>query len=239
VSYDEIGGWKASAQAWIDSQAEAGDYSRRAILDPALETILGDVAGLAVLDVGCGEGRYSRHLARKGASVTGIDPVDTFIERARSLHPEGTYLVSGGEALTLPDRSSDLILSYLSLIDIPDYRAAIREMARVVKADGRIVLVTISNVASTTDRWIKDEQGRKLYRAVDRYMEEFALDLEWSNIRVRNYHRSLSAILQPFLEQGLVVDGFYEPLPDPDDAGYANEHRVPSFQIVTFRYPGG
>lgn len=232
---DDLGGWRTSAQAWIDSQTEEGDESRRDILDPALETILGNVQGLRVIDVGCGEGRYARKLASRGAIVTGVDPVELFVQRARQLQPAGTYLVAGAESIPLPDASFDLVLTYLSIIDIPDYRAAIREMCRLLAPEGRIVLVTISNVASTTDGWVRDDTGRKLYRTVDRYMDEFALDLEWNRIHILNYHRPLSAILGPFFESGLVVDGFYEPLPDPACRSYLDERRVPSFQIVTLR----
>ena len=233
----ELEGWKQSAQAWIDSQGETGDTSRREILDPALEPILMDVTGLKVLDVGCGEGRYARKLAKKGAMVTGVDPVEAFIKHARALHPDGTYVIAGGESLPFPDRSFDLVLSYLSIIDILQYRKAIHEMGRVLRSNGRIVLVTLSNLASTTDGWAKDEAGRKIYRTVDRYMEEFSMDLSWTDINIRNYHRPLSSILGAFFECGLVVDGFYEPLPRPESAEYGDEHRVPTFQIVTFRFP--
>jgi SAM-dependent methyltransferase len=233
----EIGGWMASANAWMASQGENGDVSRREILDPCLEKLLSSVRGMSVLDVGCGEGRYARRLALRGARVTGIDPVEAFILRARELHPQGEYVQAYGESLPFEADRFDIVLSYLSIVDIPDYRGAIGEMCRVVKSSGKVVLVTISNMASTTFSWCKDEAGRKLYRTVDRYMEEFTLDLEWSEIRILNYHRPLSKILEPFFEAGLVLDRFIEPLPEPNSQLYRDEFRVPSFQVMTFRFP--
>ena len=72
---DDLGGWRTSAQAWIDSQTEEGDESRRDILDPALVGILGDVRGLRVLDLGCGE----------GPRADGIDPDSIRTELTRKM----------------------------------------------------------------------------------------------------------------------------------------------------------
>lgn len=228
--------WKASAEAWIIDQGEKGDRSRRAILDPALEQQLPDVAGKQVLDLGCGEGRYSRILKSKGAFVTGVDPVRRFLDRASQLDPDSTYVEAFAESLPLKTDQFDVVLSYLSLIDIPDLEQAADEIRRVVKPSGRVVIVTISNLASTTDSWVKDTEGNKLYRKVDRYMEHFALDLEWRNIRVKNFHRPLSYVLSLFFERGFLMERFLEPLPAKQDRNFQEEFRVPNFQIYTFRY---
>jgi SAM-dependent methyltransferase len=230
------GGWSKSAKAWIASQGKLGDHSRREILDPALVDIIGPVDGNDILDVGCGEGRYARTLAALGANVTGLDIVDEFIARARNLHPDGIYFVGSAEELPFADQSFDLVLSYLSLIDVPDYKRAITEMCRVTKRDGRIVFVTVSNFNVTATGWERDKQGRKLHRAVDDYMEERILDLEWNGIRIRNFHRPMSAVLSEFFRSGALMDGFYEPLPAPDSPAYADEFRAPCFQIMTFRF---
>lgn len=230
-----LGGWDVSAKAWIAGQGETGDTSRRVILDPCVDRLLDKVKGLRVLDVGCGEGRYSRKLAARGAHVTGIDPVQEFLDVAKEKLPTGTFIKAFGESLPLPDASFDIVLSYLSIVDMPDYVAAIREMARVLKPGGRIVVATVSNVASTTDGWVKDASGAKLYRTVDRYMEDFSMDLAWSGIQIVNFHRPLSAILGVFFECGLVMDAFFEPLPPVDDPWYVDEYRVPTFQVMTFR----
>ena len=223
--------WIQSANAWIEDQGAKGDWSRRAVLDPALDEILVDTQGKAVLDVGCGEGRYSRKLQGRGAIVTGIDPGSQFVEHARSLDAVSTYVEGKAEELPFEDSSFDIVLSYLSIVDIADLQAASREIARVLRSGGELVIVNISNVASTTPGWVKDEGGNKTHRTVDRYMEHFAMDLEWRDIKIRNYHRPLGYILGLFLNLGFVLTRFIEPLPEPSDPNYNDEYRVPTFQI--------
>ncbi len=228
--------WKRSAEAWIRDQGEEGDHSRQRILDPALEDLFRDVKGKSVLDLGCGEGRYSRILKQKGAVVSGIDPVPRFIEKARSLDPDSIYLEAFAEALPFEDASFDVVLSYLTVIDIPDLLAASREVGRVLRPGGELVVVNISNLTSSTPEWTRDENGTKLYRKVDRYMDHFSMELEWRDIRIRNYHRPLSYLLGLFLNQGFVLTRFLEPLPAEEDPGYEEEARVPNFQIYTLRH---
>ena len=227
--------WVESAGAWIDDQGSDGDWSRRVILDPALDELLNNIEGKAVLDLGCGEGRYSRKLKKRGANVTGIDPVPEFIERARSLDTVSKYVEAKAENLPLDDSSFDLVLSYLSIVDIVDLESASREIARVMRPGGQLVIVNISNLASTTPGWVKDKEGNKIYRTVDRYMEHFAMDLEWRNIRIRNYHRPLGYTLGLFLKLDFVLTQFIEPLPEPSQPGYVEEFRVPNFQIYSLR----
>ena len=225
--------WIESAKAWIEAQGTDGDWSRRAILDPALEHILNDVRGKAILDLGCGEGRYARILNSKGAVVTGIDPVPQFISHACSRDSESSYVEGTAESLPFADGSFDIVLSYLSFIDIADLKAAALEIKRVLRDEGKLVIVTISNLASTTAGWVKNENGQKIHRTVDRYMEIFAVDLEWGGIRIRNFHRPLSYTLGLFLEQGFALTRFDEPLPKPSDPNFTEEYRVPTFQILT------
>jgi SAM-dependent methyltransferase len=228
-------GWEYSAEAWIRGQGEEGDRSRREILDQAVEKLLPDIRGWTVLDVGCGEGRYCRVLRSRGAHPVGLDPTESLLRRARERDPEGQYDLGVGEALPYSDDRFDLVLSYLSLIDIEDYEAASREMVRVCRPGAEILLVMLSNLASVTETWVKDDQGNRLYRTVDRYMESFHLDVEWSGIRIRNYHRPLSKVMQAFLNCGCVLTWFDEPLPLPESDLFADEFRVPTFQILKFR----
>lgn len=168
--------------------------------------------------------------------MSGLDPVEEFVKTAKSLHPDGSYSQGFAEFLPYLSGSYDLVLSYLSLVDILDYKAAIAEMVRVMKPTGRIVVVTVSNLASTSTGWVKDSDGQRLYRTVDRYMEEFTLQLDWNGISIENYHRPLSTVLGAFFKQGLVLTDFQEPLPQPRTLH--DEHRAPNFQIMTFARSG-
>ena len=230
--------WSASADAWIAAQGEHGDFSRREIIDPALVRLLGNLDGLHVLDVGCGEGRFCRKLRTLGARPTGLEPVPTLLDRARELDPTGSYLQARAESVPLPDGSFDLVLSYLSLVDIEDDGAAAAEMVRMCRTGGRLVLATVSNMASTSDTWVKDPFGNKLHRSVDRYMETFPIRLNWAGINITNFHRPLSRTVSLFTSRGCVLTDLVEPLPEAGSAGYEDEARCPTFQILVFRKEG-
>ena len=130
-------GWTESAQAWIADMGDTGDFGRACVLDrPMLERV---AAGsfTEALDVGCGEGRFCRTLQAAGIRTTGIDPTHALIEQARRRDPNGDYRIGQAETLDFPDQSFDLVVSYLSLIDIPDIARAIAEMARVLRPAAR------------------------------------------------------------------------------------------------------
>lgn len=231
----ENGGWESSAKAWIECQSAFGDWSRRVILDPYLESILENVDGKSVLDVGCGEGRYCRVLRERGAKTTGIDPVQDFVEAARSLDPVGDYVLGIAEELPFPDASFDLVLSYLTLIDIPDIRLAIPEMVRVLRPGGRLIVITISNFCCTEDPWVRDENGQKLHRPVRGYMDEKAIRCTWSGIDIINYHRPLSVVMGLFLKCGLRLLAFDEPQADSGDARAVMNWSAPNFQAMVWK----
>ncbi len=69
---DHDGGWDASAAAWLE---DVEQNVTRKMLDPLILHLCGDVSGRHTIDVGCGEGRFSRMLAERGALTTGIDPL--------------------------------------------------------------------------------------------------------------------------------------------------------------------
>jgi len=65
--------WDRAAEAYAEGQASGRDYYRYEFLGPAQVAACGDVAGLRLLDVGCGSGYFAREMARRGARVSGLD----------------------------------------------------------------------------------------------------------------------------------------------------------------------
>jgi ubiquinone/menaquinone biosynthesis C-methylase UbiE len=80
-----------------------------------------------VLDVGCGEGRFCRQLAALGAKTVGLDLVRELVREARARQPDGAFVEGSGEALPFRESCFDLVISYVTLVDIPDFRKAISE----------------------------------------------------------------------------------------------------------------
>ncbi len=116
--------WQASAEAWIADMGEHGDFGRRYVLDPVMLPRALSRSPKKALDVGCGEGRFCRMLKLHGVGVTGIDPTPALLVAARSRDPQCTYLEGVAERLPFDDNAFDLVVSYLSLIDIPDMHVA-------------------------------------------------------------------------------------------------------------------
>ncbi len=92
------------------------------------------IANPRLLEVGCGSGYYSEVLATLlpgGIQYTGIDYSDAMIARARARYPSAAFEVADATRLPYADGAFDIVFNGVSLMHIIDYRAAIREAARV------------------------------------------------------------------------------------------------------------
>lgn len=231
-------GWDASAQAWIDHIGEHGDFGRRFVLDPVMLARAAERTPARSLDVGCGEGRFCRMLKSRGWETTGIDPTDALIAAARRRDPDGAYVRGVAESLPFADASFELVASYLSLIDTPDIRRAIPEMARVLAPGGMILVANLNgfNTAGLETGWVEDANGDRLHFGMDRYLEERAVWTEWSGIRIINHHRPLGTYLQLFIDQGLTLTHFSEPAPTADapPERAARFRRAPWFCVMAW-----
>ncbi len=106
--------------------------------------LLGDVRGLAVADLGCGTGRTAVALAERGAQVTAVDFSEGMLAQARSRPGAGRvrFLVHDLEKpLPLGTDSVDRVLCSLALEHVEGLDAAFREMARICRPDGRVVIM--------------------------------------------------------------------------------------------------
>ena len=151
----QSGGWLTDESAAIyDTQVEvlftgAADAMRRRALKPIAEWLAGrDQRQMSGLDVGCGTGRLLAflHEAWPGLRLTGLDLSAPYLAEARRVigKTARVKLIEGAaEALPFNDASLDFVVSSFLMHELPeDIRSkALAEMARVVKPDGRIVIV--------------------------------------------------------------------------------------------------
>jgi SAM-dependent methyltransferase len=230
-------GWPESAAAWIADMGERGDYGREFVLDaPMIERVQGRGFATA-LDIGCGEGRFCRMLRACGMQTVGIDPTEELLREARRRDPGGDYRSGRAEALDFPDGSFDLVVSYVTLVDIPDLRSAIAEIARVLRPGGTLLIANLTSFSTAGPSWKRDGDGRP-YFTIDRYLEERVEWVSWRGIRIHNWHRPLGTYMSLLLGAGLQLRHFAEPSPQGGDPAKADRYRrVPYFLIMEWQKP--
>jgi ArsR family transcriptional regulator len=151
-------------KSFFDSVGPEWDALRRLLNDDALRArAIAHLAppDLTVCDVGTGTGILARELARLGMRVVAVDNAPRRLEAARELlAKDGVTAVElrGGDAQALPlrDAEVDAAFAHMVLHYVPQPGEAIREMARVVKPGGRIVLVDFVRHEA---EWMRDELG--------------------------------------------------------------------------------
>ena len=130
------------SRTFFDS-VEAERYRRQPFMREAVG--FDRYAGRTLLEIGCGLGTDSLQFARGGALVTGVDLTEQSIELARRRFEmygvPGTFQVADAEQLPFPDASFDVVYSFGVLHHTPDTPRAVREVARVLKPGGEIVIM--------------------------------------------------------------------------------------------------
>lgn len=122
---------------WNNYYAGGGDFGR--LSDGAVDFIASFAKGGTALDVGCGTGYLARQLAVRGFSVTGLDPSDEAIKRARSEDAAGTYHI--GE-ITAVSGTFDLVTCKHVYAFISDKPAFLRNVKSRLKPNGIFALLT-------------------------------------------------------------------------------------------------
>jgi len=124
-------------------QYERWDWANRLFSGPLRKRAFADAGG-RVLDVACGAGTNFRYLPST-AQLVGVDVSAEMVAAARAeltrLRRGGTVYRMDAENLEFPDDSFDTVVSALSTCTFPDPVAALSEMARVCRPDGRVLLL--------------------------------------------------------------------------------------------------
>ncbi|MEJ3748307.1 demethylmenaquinone methyltransferase [Actinomycetes bacterium KLBMP 9797] len=109
-------------------------------------------AGQRVLDVGAGTGVSTEELAQSGAYAVGLDISIGMLTAGRRVRPFVPLLAGDALRLPFPDESFDAVTISFALRNVVDSAAALRELARVTRPGGRLVVCEFSHPTNAAFR---------------------------------------------------------------------------------------
>ncbi len=95
-------------------------------------------------DIGCGTGNYTRALSERGLQLTGIEPSDVMIAKARANHPDILFVQANVEALPFADNSFDGGIGTFTIHHWDDIQKGLGEIYRILKPGERFVLLSFT-----------------------------------------------------------------------------------------------
>ncbi len=130
--------WSEHARDWADVMEGWAGWGIPVYRHVLEHVVVG--SGTALLDVGCGAGRFARIAADRGAAVCGLDATSAFVEIARERVPDGDFRVGEMTGLPWADDAFDVVTGFNSFFIASDMVAALREAGRVARPGASVAM---------------------------------------------------------------------------------------------------
>ena len=217
--------WNAMGDEWFEL-ARTGE-SRNVFIMPNMLRFMGDVRGKQILDLGCGEGGYSRELTRRGARLVSVDCSKKAIEYAVSLAKEENlriehYIRNSNDLFDIESEQFDIVLCSMMLMDCEDFEGTLGEAYRVLKPGGKLYASVLHPCFDGNHETGIGRQGVGIDRqvVVMNYFEpkEWVAPLWKGTIPVIWRHRTLEDYVKAFVKAGFTIVDLNEPQPTEEQA---------------------
>jgi SAM-dependent methyltransferase len=221
--------WDNSADLWNDFVESGKDFYRTEFHGPALLDACGPVVGLEIIDLGCGQGYFSRLLAARGGHVVGVDHSEKLIGHARKIEErvksgvEFRVVEASRVGWDWPEGRFDLATACVSFQDMADAGEVAKAIFRVLKARGHFVF-SIPHPATVTPyrEWERDASGAKRALKVDRYFDSGPRVCRWNMARLERHwetpywSRTIEEWSEILSGAGLLIARLREPRPSAE-----------------------
>ena len=206
---------------------------------PDLETLLPDLAGKTVVDLGCGYGWFCRAARRKGAAeVRGFDLSEKMLARARGFGDDPAIIYSRAdlETLELPENCFDLVYSSLALHYIADLAGLFGRIFKALKSGGSLVFSMEHPIYTAPLRQQWEMRNGELVWPLSNYLNEGERRTNWLADGVIKQHRTEGTILNLLIETGFNLRHVCDWGPSPElvraEPDLARERERPAFLLV-------
>lgn len=188
---------------------------------PTLRSLMPDLRGKDVVDLGCGFGWHSRWAAdQHAASVVGVDISTKMLERARAetASPRVGYVCADLDSLQLEPDSVDVVISSLALHYVQDLGRLLSTVATAMRRGGSMVFSVEHPISSaaTTKEFETSERGDRIW-PLDNYLVEGQRVTNWFVDGVVKEHRTVATYVNTIVSAGFAIDRMVEWGPSTDD----------------------
>lgn len=209
---------------------------------PTIQTMLPNLTGLNIVDLGCGFGWFARWAISQGAAhVLALDVSTNMLTQAQATRsPSIAYQQADLEHLTLPDAAFDLAYSSLVLHYIRNIAGLFATIRQALRPGGHFVFYTEHPIytAPTSPRWATDTDSRRIW-PLDRYLIEGPRTTDWLAKGVIKQHRTLGTTLNHLIQAGFTLTHIEEFCPSPEQIAQRPELEPerdrPMFLLISAR----
>jgi ubiquinone/menaquinone biosynthesis C-methylase UbiE len=208
-------GWGDVAE-WYDKHLSSDDTFHAQVITPNLLRIVAP-RGKNVLEIGCGEGYFSRLLAAGGAEVVASDISEELISIAEKKGGNVQYHVAPADVQPFVDTgTADIVLAVLTLQNMERIDSVMMEAARALSPTGSFICVLnhpAFRIPKST-HWEFDGKTGTQYRRVDAYLSAQKIPMEMrpgakatgkQGSTTYSFHRSLQDFTKAFANAGFAI----------------------------------
>lgn len=198
---------------WYDKHLDGDNTYHAQVVLPNIVRVVDLKPDESLLELGCGQGFFVTEFSKISKHVVGVDLGKELIEIAKKNIANAKFLAGNAEdQKILQGEKFDAIIIVLALQNMKDLGAVVKNMSRLLKKDGRVVIVLNHPTFRIPKHssWETDREAKAQYRRIDAYMSEMETKIDMapgagSGEYTLSYHRPLQVYSKSFLKEGFAI----------------------------------
>lgn len=185
---------------------------------PKLFSMLPNIKGKSVLDLGCGYGDYCMEYLQMGAKkVVGIDISEKMINEAKKRYGNSNinFLILDIEKLDCIKEKFDLVVSSLAIHYVKEFNLLCENVFEILNCNGYFLFSQEHPIFTSPKNgalWIKDTDNGTIGMLVSDYPYNGARNVQWLGCKIKKHHRTISKILNSLISSKFLICKIEEPI---------------------------
>ncbi len=226
---DTINEWSEFSDEDLRTFGPDGDDARKSLIDHNILDLLGPVSGKHILDAGCGNGYFARKIAQMGARVTAVEPAKNLFKygvEQEKKHPQAIEYLQQDLTKLQVGSLPDAVVLINVLMDIPDYKLAMKNCIDAIKPGGLLVF----SILHPAFPGFQDEWNKNQAVTTREYFNADPIKQRYGYLHIHPLQDYLNNVIQ----LGCTIEKVIEPQSTDENVDNRNYH-VPQFLLIKAR----